>query len=114
MRIILIFIAALMVSSCATSNYSVGRDFPADKVSQITKGETTADEILSWFGQPFSKGTISATEEKWVYSYVEGRAKAVVGSVTSTGTTKTLDVLIENGIVVNYTFSEAPMSSSVN
>lgn len=114
MKFSILLIIALLLGACATSNYSVGRDFPSDKVSQITKGKTTADEILSWFGQPFSKSTISATEEKWVYSYIEGQAKAVVGSVTSTGTTKTLDVLIEDGVVVNYTFSEGPMSSSVN
>lgn len=114
MRYALLVLAFALVTACATSNYSGGRDFPAEIASQIVKGETAATQIEAWFGQPFAKSTISATQEKWLYRYTQGKATAVVGSVKTEGTLKTLDVLIEDGIVVNYTLSEGPLSGAVN
>lgn len=42
-NLVLLLIAAvsLAVAGCATSSYSVGRDFPTEKVNKIVKGKTT-------------------------------------------------------------------------
>tara|TARA_Y100001934_G_C12278865_1_gene738839 strand:- start:745 stop:1113 length:369 start_codon:yes stop_codon:yes gene_type:complete len=108
-------IAALLISvatlsGCATSNYSVGTDFSVEKASEIVKGETTTAQLVSLLGEPYSKHVLSETQEKWMYFYSAGTAKAqsyiVTMDVKTTGTQKTLDVLIEDGIVVNYTLSQ--------
>tara|TARA_Y100001956_G_scaffold55277_1_gene54217 strand:+ start:653 stop:1021 length:369 start_codon:yes stop_codon:yes gene_type:complete len=105
---LLISIAAL--SGCATSNYSVGTDFSVEKASEIVKGETTTSQLVSLLGEPYSKHVLSKTQEKWMYFYSAGSAKAqsyiVTMDVKTSGTQKTLDVLIEDGIVVNYTLSQ--------
>jgi len=105
--------ALLVLTGCATSSYTYGNNFASENVSKIVKGKTTKQEIVTMFGQPFLKSVISKTGEKWVYSYSSGTASAqsylVTTTVETTGTQKMLDILIENGIVENYTFTEGPM-----
>lgn len=50
----LIFLG-LCLWGCATAHSTAGRDFDSAKVSQIVKGKTTADEIITMFGTPYSK-----------------------------------------------------------
>ncbi|ARB26462.1 hypothetical protein HX787_30650 [Pseudomonas tolaasii] len=101
------------LGGCATSNYTAGRDFPSASVASITKGKTTISELKSLFGEPYAKSAVSETDEKWIYTYTYGSAHAqnyvVTMKVTTTGTQKTLDVLIRNDVVINYTFSEGPV-----
>jgi outer membrane protein assembly factor BamE (lipoprotein component of BamABCDE complex) len=103
---------SVALSGCATSHFTAGQDFPSANVSSITKGKTTTAELRSLFGEPFAKSPVSETDEKWVYTYTNGSAHAqsyiVTMKVTTTGTRKTLDVLIRNDVVINYTFSEGP------
>ncbi|SDJ28183.1 hypothetical protein [Pseudomonas abietaniphila] len=103
---------SVALSGCATSNFTAGRDFPSANVSSITKGKTTVTELKSLFGEPYAKSPVSETDEKWVYTYTNGSAHAqsyvVTMKVTTTGTQKTLDVLIRNDVVINYTYSEGP------
>lgn len=103
---------SFVMAGCATSNYSVGRDFPSENVSKIVKGKTTAKELVQMFGQPYMKTVISATEERWMYTYSHGSATAqsyvFTMNVQSKGTQKTLDLLLKNGVVENYTFAEGP------
>lgn len=102
----------IALGGCATSHFTAGRDFPSDRVASITKGKTSTAELKSLFGEPYAKSAVSETDEKWVYSYTNGSAHAqsyvVTMKVTTTGTQKTLDVLIRNDVVINYTFSEGP------
>ncbi|MDD2944034.1 MAG: hypothetical protein PHC51_13845 [bacterium] len=95
---------------CATSTFSHGRDFPSEKVSSIVRGKTTTLELAALFGQPFSKTLVSDTDEKWLYLYVQSSAKAksyiVSMKVESTVDQKMLDVLVRNGVVINFTFNE--------
>ena len=107
---ILAALITLFLTACATSTYSVGKPFPSEKVSEIQKGVTTTSELKSLLGEPFTKTVLSATQEKWIYSHTSGSAKATLGSVSSTGSQKTLDVLIEDNVVLNYTFTEGPVS----
>jgi hypothetical protein len=116
----IVSLVVLSLSGCATSSYSVGKNFSSENVSLIVKGKTTSEEMFTLFGEPYSKTVISATGEKWIYMHSEGTAKAqsyiVTMDVKTTGTQKTLDVLIADGVVVNFTFTEGqnPYTMQVN
>ena len=110
---ILMVLLALLLVACAKSDYSVGNDFSSEQVNNIVKGETTTEQLVSWFGQPYSKIVISENETKWMYVHTKGEAKMqsylVTAKYTSSGTQKTLDILVKNNIVVNYTFTSGPI-----
>lgn len=101
----------LSLSACATSTATSGRDFSSANVQQIEKGETTTQDLQRLFGQPFSKTVINKDQEKWIYMFSNTSATATSYvfsmKVDTTGSYKTLDVLIENGVVVNHTFTES-------
>ena len=105
---VLIFI--ILASGCATSSYSVGTDFSSVNIDKIVKGKTTSQEMIQLFGEPFSKSVVSAEDEKWMYMYSKGTAKAqsyvITMKVETTGTQKMLDVLIKNGVVINFAYTE--------
>lgn len=100
----------MIITGCATSSYSVGRDFSSENVKSIVKGKTKSTELIQLFGQPFSKTVISANEEKWIYTYSSGTASAqsylVTTKVETTGHQKMLDILLKDGVVINFTFTE--------
>ncbi|CAG9297070.1 outer membrane protein assembly factor BamE domain-containing protein [Celerinatantimonas diazotrophica] len=108
--IVVAFVSALLLSGCATSNYSVGRDFPSQEVQQIVKGKTTQAQILAMFGKPYSKSALENNQEKWVYLYSHGTSHAqsylITMSVTVKGHRKMLDVLFKDGVVENYSYLE--------
>ncbi len=77
---------------------SVGRDFPASRVSDIKIGETTQNDIRNMFGSPWRVG-IEDGQRTWTYGnygyglFTEKSAK---------------DLLIrfdDNYVVASYTFS---------
>ena len=45
-------LAVAMPLSCCAMSTTYGQKIEADIVSQIVKGKTTREEVLSWFGQP--------------------------------------------------------------
>jgi hypothetical protein len=113
-------VISLAVVGCTThtSSYSVGKNFPSENVSKIVKNETTVNELIQMFGVPFLKTVISENEEKWIYNYSSGTASVQrrfvqIGKVQTTGQHKTLDVLLKNGIVTNFAYTESsePLSS---
>lgn len=120
MKYLLVLLLTLLLTACATSNYNYGRDFSSANVESIKHGTTTKPDLIKYFGEPFQKAAISATQEKWIYSYTAGQAKAknyvFTSKIETTGTTKMLDILIENDVVVNHTFTEGqnPYNMSVN
>ena len=109
-RLIAALLIVQVLAGCATSNYSVGMEFDSTNVEKIEKGVTKSSQLVEWFGEPYTKTVISGTEEKWIYMYSSGTATASSGILTmkleNSGTQKTLDVLISNGVVVNYAYSE--------
>lgn len=111
-KLIAVMGMCVALGGCATSHFTAGRDFPSASVASITKGKTTTTELKSLFGEPYAKSAVTETDEKWIYTYTNGSAHAqsyvVTMKVTTTGTQKTLDVLIRNDVVINYTFSEGP------
>ena len=106
-------VIAFGLSGCAKSSYTVGNNFATENIKQITKGETTAEQLTALFGQPYSKYVLSATQTKWMYIYNEGTAKAqsylFTAKIESSGTQKVLDVLLTDDVVTNYTFTEGAM-----
>lgn len=120
MKIRSIAIASLLtfaLGGCATSSYSVGKPFPSENVSQIVKGKTTPQDLVRLLGEPFTKTVISASDEKWVYMHSEGTSKAqsyiVTMNVETTGTQKVLDVLISNGVVTNFAYTDGPNPATI-
>ena len=110
--IVLVVAIFLSLAGCATSSYSVGKKFASENVSQIIKGKTTSEELLALLGEPYSKTVLSASDEKWIYMYSEGTTKAqsyiVSMDVEMTGSQKMLDVLISDGVVANFAYTEGP------
>ena len=122
MKNLFITVAATLAlaSGCAThsTNYSVGNEFSSENISMIIKSQTTKDELVNFFGQPQIKSVLSESDEKWVYSYVKGTASAesmlLTTKVNSTGVQKMLDVLIRNGVVINYAYTETSLPTYKN
>lgn len=118
--LVTVIFVLFFLSGCVSSNYAVGNDFNSLNVEQIEKGKTTSEELVTLIGQPYTKAVLSQSDEKWVYMYSTGTTKAtsyiVSMDVKTTGTQKILDVLITDGIVVNFTFTEGqnPYTMSVN
>jgi hypothetical protein len=116
----MVSLVVLSLSGCATSSYSVGKNFSSTNVSQIIKGKTTGEEIVTLFGEPYSKTVISSTDQKWIYMHSEGTTKAqsyiVTMDVKTTGKQKMLDILITDGVVANFAFTEGqnPYTMQVN
>lgn len=100
---------AVGVAGCATSTFTYGRDFNSANVGQIVKGKTTAAELAQLLGEPFQKTTINPTEEDWLYTYNSSEAHAmsliVVSNVQTTGTQKSLNVVLDNGVVSSFTYN---------
>lgn len=109
--LLVVLISILTISGCAshTTNYTLGRDFSTESVGKIEKGVTTTDQLVALLGEPYSKSVISENEEKWLYMYLHSSATArasLTPDVTTSGIQKNLDVLIKNGKVVNYAYTE--------
>ncbi len=120
-RLLIIITCLTLITGCVyTSNYEVGKAFDEEKVSQIVKGKTTETELISMFGQPFTKAVVSDTDSKWVYSYSKGSASAQAFTMKTESNMKmsTLDILVRDGVVINYAFTSGPVApyvtSSVN
>lgn len=105
LRVTFLLVAASMLSACVyTSNVDYGTKFTKEQVAQIEKKVTTKEDLERIFGEPNVKTVMSETGEKWVYTYTGGSAssQAFTGKTTSDISTHMLDILIENGVVVNF------------
>ncbi|WP_345890795.1 hypothetical protein [Vibrio crassostreae] len=120
MRIVLNFrvillVATSMLSACVyKSNVDYGTQFTKEQVAKIEKKLTTKDDIMRILGEPNVKTVISETGEEWIYTYTGGSAsaQAFTGKITSDISSHMLDILIENGVVVN--FSETNTKHKMN
>ncbi|ELA7884061.1 hypothetical protein F0241_14170 [Vibrio kanaloae] len=105
LRVTFLLVAASMLSACVyTSNVDYGAKFTKEQVAQIEKKVTTKEDLIRILGEPNVKTVMSETGEKWVYTYTGGSAssQAFTGKTTSDISTHMLDILIENGVVVNF------------
>lgn len=115
MKLLLPLVFSAFLAGCATSSYTVGAPINVENVAKIEHGKTTTENLIAMFGQPIAKSPLSATQEKWVYTYANGSATAqsyvVTMKVESQGHQQTLDLIIENGLVINHTFTDGPIQT---
>jgi len=108
--LLLAFLLAL--SGCATKTTTTGREFDAAKVINIKKGITTSHEVSRMFGKPLEKTVLSDKQVVWGYSWKTVTSHTSSGPygpvVTSSGDKQTLEVLLKNGVVVNYLYKNDP------
>jgi len=91
---ILLVTGALFLGGCAT----VGRDFPAARVAEIRRGQTTKGELLSIFGRPYRRG-IEDGDSTWTYLNYKIR---LIGGQTRT---RDLYIRFDEETVRSYTYN---------
>ncbi|EPY7167439.1 TPA: hypothetical protein ACXR0H_002962 [Klebsiella variicola subsp. variicola] len=114
---ILVPLLCLVMLGCTyTNQYESGSQIAVENVNRIVKGKTTEAELIGMFGQPFSKAVISATEAKWIYTHnaVSASAQAFTMKTTSSAEMTTLDILLKDGVVVNYAYTKSPLNPTMN
>lgn len=114
---ILVPLLCLVMLGCTyTNQYESGSQIAVENVNRIVKGKTTEAELIGMFGQPFSKAVISATELKWIYTHnaVSASAQAFTMKTTSSAEMTTLDILLKDGVVVNYAYTKSPLNPTMN
>ncbi len=111
-------LACLLLAGCATANQktTTGRDFDETKISQIKKGATKADDVVALYGEPDRKEIFSTTDVMWHYTYTSKATRTHTAmfsgtEVTVTGFQKKLDVLLQNDVVMNFTYVKTPIES---
>jgi outer membrane protein assembly factor BamE (lipoprotein component of BamABCDE complex) len=113
-----LFLLCLVLSGCSTmtDHATSGRDFDETKISQIKKRTTTADAIVALYGEPDTKQIVSDNQVMWHYTYLTTEHKTHSGMFiptvdTTTGYKKNLDVLLQDDVVVNFTYVKVPIQS---
>ncbi|HEJ7888738.1 TPA: hypothetical protein SMI07_000732 [Serratia liquefaciens] len=113
-KVILAVLMASVLSGCVyRSTAEAGKDFDQTKISSIQKGKTTESDLLSSLGEPVKKEVVSAEETKWIYEKVTSTAAVKVFSTKPRIDTKrkALEVLLKNGVVTNYAFTDNATSN---
>ena len=89
-----IMFAMLVVGTgCATNVHTSGRPIADQKVSQIVKGTTTMDEVITLFGAPTSESTMGSNV-LYTYRYAQTKGKTMfMPYVTSGDSTDQADEL---------------------
>ena len=78
LRILIICLATLTLSACATTgNQSLKDETEASVENKITEGRTTQAQVQQMFGSPISTSFTSAGDEVWTYQFATMQADAV-------------------------------------
>lgn len=115
-KVMMASMVVLALAGCTYSNhFETGTPVAVENVNKIIKGKTTEAELVSMFGQPFSKAVVSATESKWIYSHTSSTASAQAFTMktTSSAEVTTLDIFIKDGVVINYAYTKSPLNPSM-
>jgi hypothetical protein len=99
-----------------TNQLTTGRDFDEIKVSQIQKKVTTADGVVALYGEPDRKEIVSADQVMWHYTYSTETHQTKTGWFApvvedTSGYHKNLDILLQNDVVINYTYVKVPIAT---
>jgi outer membrane protein assembly factor BamE (lipoprotein component of BamABCDE complex) len=93
----------IFLSGCATATNVVGRPIPQENVSRIKKGVTTQENILAWFGEPYTVTINEKGETIFSYTYIIATATCNPGGCKSEGTQQMLMITINpNGKVISF------------
>jgi outer membrane protein assembly factor BamE (lipoprotein component of BamABCDE complex) len=116
--VISLALVCFILGGCATATQqsSTGRDFDETKVNQIKKGVTKADDVVALYGEPDRKEIVSGTDVMWHYTYTSKVVKTHTAMYSPTKTTvsgfqKKLDLLLQNDVVINFTYVKTPIES---
>ena len=102
-KIIVLFFICIFLIGCATATNIVGRPISQENVDRIKTGKTTKEDILLWFGEPFSTTKDDQGNITFVYSYLNTSATCGVGNCDSNTQQQTLIVFIgSNGKVSKF------------
>lgn len=108
------FIVFILAGCTYSNSFENGTPIAAENVNKIVKGKTTEIELIGMFGQPFAKSVVSANESKWVYVHTTGTASAQAFTMktSSNAEQEMLDLLLKDGVVVNYAYTKTPLNPS--
>ena len=120
--IVIIMLVSVMLASCASSIQ--GAKVDSAQVKQIQKGKMTETEVIQMFGKP-NQVTTNGNQRNLLYTYT--KTSGGVGfkgilifiltlgiyypSVDVTTESNSLNVIIENGIVRDFSYSEGSQKS---
>lgn len=106
----------VLVGCTYSNNYESGSQISAENVNRIVKGKTTEAELVAMFGQPMTKSVVSEKETKWIYTHnaVSASAQAFTMKTTSSAEMTTLDILLRDGVVVNYAYTKSPLNPAMS
>ena len=95
--LVLAVLGCLLMLGCGVA----GRDFSLENVDQLVINQTTIDEAIALFGQPYSRATLTDSDgmkgEKIVWAY------AVAVAFRGVTTSKSLEAKFnEDGILKSY------------
>jgi outer membrane protein assembly factor BamE (lipoprotein component of BamABCDE complex) len=94
--------AAALLVGCVT----VGRDFPAGRVTKLEIGSTTRKQVEQLFGTPWRTG-VEDGQLTWTYGHYH---YALLGN------TRTRDLVVrfdEHDVVASYTFSSTDPNDAI-
>lgn len=96
-RAFIITAMSLLMAGCVY----VGKDFDESKLTNVHKGETTRQEVVSLFGEPTTTSVDSEGNEVMMWSYSIGSAFGADAKV--------LSVKTHDGKVESYSVSKSKM-----
>ncbi len=95
--------AASLLLACVT----VGRDFPANRVSKLQIGTTTQAQVEKLFGTPWRTG-VEDGKRTWTFGHYH---------YSLLGNTQTRDLVVRfdaQGVVTSYTYNSTDPDDSVH
>ena len=102
-KIFLFFVIIIFLLGCATATNVIGRPISQENVSKIETGKTTKEDILLWFGEPYSITKDEKGSVTFVYTYLNTSATCEFGNCGSKTQQQTLCISIEpNGKVSKF------------
>ena len=112
-KLLSITLFSVILSGCVySSNYESGARIDETKVQEIVKGKTSEQQIVQWFGEPQFKTVLNDKDTKYVYTHTESSASAQAFTMNTTLSSKqtTLDVLVRDGVVLNFALQKSDMA----
>lgn len=115
-RILIVLVAALLLSGCASSgNRSLDGATDESISSMLSEGVTKKEEVKSSLGSPMSVAFMPEGKEMWVYSHASFSSDArnfipfmALLGTSGSGETRTLQILFDdNDVLERYAFSNA-------
>lgn len=112
---VILLVLCWMQLGCVSSTLDTGNKLDGQRVAQIQKGVTPIATLIAEFGPPQSKTITSDSGEQYQFNSMSGTSGAggplaflgMPTEVRATRSMKTLIVTVRNGIVVDYSYSEA-------